>query len=179
MLNRDECLLLIVDVQERLFPHIDGSEALGESIRRAAKGAAILGLPIVVTEQYTKGLGPTIDLLRKELDSYSPIEKMSFSCMGEPAIVKVLKDLGRRQVLLTGIETHVCVYQTACDLLENGYEVSVVTDCVSSRTASNRELAIHRMERLGASLTSLEMALFELMRVSGTSEFKEISRLIK
>jgi len=179
MLDREKTALLVVDVQERLFPHIHGHEALADSLSRMVRGAAALALPVVVTEQYVKGLGPTLGLLREEIEPFDPVEKMCFSCLGEPSLLDRIGKTGAKEILLSGIEAHVCVYQTACDLLERGYGVHLLADCVGSRSPRNLELAVRRMEKLGASLTSMEMALFELMRVAGTPEFRKISKIVK
>ncbi len=179
-LERDRTALVVIDVQERLYPFIHGREKLEQELVRLVKGIRTLALPIVVTEQYTKGLGPTLPSLRDALGSdYRPLEKMSFSCCGDKPFLAELEKTGRQQILVCGIEAHVCVYQTAIDLLDQGYRVYLVADAVGSRAAANRDLAIHRVEQGGGMLTSVEMALFELLGVSGTDEFRAISKLVK
>jgi nicotinamidase-related amidase len=179
-LERSRTALVVVDVQERLFPHIDGHEALAAELVRLARGARALDLPVVVTEQYVKGLGPTISPLRDALgDAYAPLEKMTFSCCGDEGFVAALERTGCRHVLLCGIETHVCVHQSAMDLVARGYYVHVVTDAVGSRRSSNRTLGVHRMELAGALPTSVEMCLFELLVTAGNDEFRTISKLVK
>ena len=180
MLNITNTALLIIDVQERLVPVMLDKEKLLDNLQRLIKGAKVLGLPIIYTEQVPEKLGPTLpeiaDLLAGDTN---PISKSSFSCYGCSPFVQHLEKLGRTQVLVAGIETHVCVYQTAIDLLEQGYQVQLVTDAVSSRTAENRQLAIDRMKAAGASLTSTEMALFELLRVAEGDKFRQVSRIVK
>jgi nicotinamidase-related amidase len=179
-LEPDRTALVVVDVQERLFPHVHDHTDLERELIRLARGTRELGLPTVVTEQYVKGLGSTIATLRDALgEAYEPLEKMSFSCCGDNRFLDALVATGRSDVILCGIEAHVCVYQTATDLLDRGYRVHLVTDAVSSRTRANRDLALRRLEAAGVILTGVEMLLFELLGVSGTPEFKAISRLVK
>lgn len=162
------------------MPVIHDGDATARNIERLIRGAQILGVPVIVTEQYTKGLGISIEPLRNALgDAYRPIEKECFSAHGCAPFKAQLTALERRQILLAGVETHVCVYQTAGDLVMAGYAVHVVADAVSSRTPENRELALRRLVSDGVKLSSTEMALFELIRVAGTDEFRAISRLIK
>ncbi len=143
------------------------------------RGVQVLGIPIIATEQYPQGLGPTIPAIAQLFSKVQPIPKLSFSCCGDERFMKELKALNRTQVLIAGIESHVCVYQTAIDLLDSGYEVQVVADGVSSRTAENREIGLQRMSRAGARLTSTEMALFELLKIAKGDKFKEISQIVK
>lgn len=170
---------LIIDIQERLFPFIHGNEALTRNTQILVNGLKALGVPIIVTQQYTKGLGETILPLRDVLEPMDPIEKVAFSCCDEPNFTTKLAALGKSQVLLAGIETHVCVLQTALDLLETGYQPVIVEDCVSSRRLNDKAMAIERLRLSGAVITTYESILFELLRYSGTVEFKEISRLVK
>jgi nicotinamidase-related amidase len=170
-LERTTAILLIIDVQEKLMPVIANREQLEANIVRLIRGAQILGVPILITEQYVKGLGHTVAPLRDALgDAYKPIEKSCFSGY---------RELERKQVIVAGIETHVCVYQTVSDLLAHGYEVTLVADALSSRTIENKEIALRRMMSEGAKLSSTEMALFELTVASGTDEFRAISKLVK
>jgi len=139
----------------------------------------VLEVPYLVTEQYTKGLGFTIQLLRIAFGEYEAIEKTTFSCCDEPEFIKAINAAGRKNIILCGIETHVCVLQTAIDLLEAGYQPVVIEDCVSSRKLSDKNTAIERMRQEGVIITSLESILFELTRNSGTETFKAISKLVK
>lgn len=179
MINRNHALLLIVDIQGKLAEIVHQSETLLRNARILIEGANVLDIPIVVTEQYPKGLGHTVPSLTEVLGDASVIEKSSFSCCGEFAFEVRLNELHKTDIILCGIETHVCVYQTAKDLIGLGFNVHLVTDAVSSRTAENRELGIRAIEQLGARLTGTEMVLFEMLQVSGTEEFKAISKLVK
>ena len=162
------------------MPVIHDRFEVEQNLERLIRGAQILSVPVLVTEQYVKGLGPTIEPLRQALgESYRPIEKQCFSAHGCAPFAAQLGALDRRQVLLAGVETHVCVYQTARDLLSEGRAVWVVADAVSSRSVRNRDIALQRMMGDGARLSSTEMALFELLGVAGTEEFRAISRIIK
>jgi nicotinamidase-related amidase len=172
-------LLVLVDVQERLYPVMYDKMRLLENTLKLVQGAVALGVPLIVTEQYPRGLGTTLPELKSLIPDFEPLEKMSFSCCGETVFSDSLSAGGRRQVLVAGIEAHVCVYQTSIDLLNAGYEVSLVTDCVSSRTVENRDVAIRRLEQAGVLLTSTEMALFELLGKAGGDTFKALSKIVK
>lgn len=179
MLTRKNSILHIIDVQERIFDVMHNKEFLKENMVRLLKGIQVLDIPVVWMEQYPKGLGPTIPELRELLPEQKPMEKMCFSSCNQPDFLSKLKSSGKNSVLVMGIETHVCVYQTVTDLLSQGFDVEVVADAVSSRTEKNYELGLRIIESLGAKLTTVEMALFELLKESGTDEFKQISRLVK
>lgn len=176
---KDDAVLVVVDVQERLFPHIAEHEELEKKVTTLIKGASLLGIPIVVTEQYVKGLGQTIPTVAKALEGVERIEKMAFSCCDQPEFMASLVKLNRKHIILCGIETHVCVLQTALDLLEQNLNPVVVRDAVSSRFISDKESALLRMQHEGVTPTSVESILFELTRVSGTDTFKAISKLVK
>jgi nicotinamidase-related amidase len=181
-LQREEAVLVVIDIQEKLTPHIDGHQELEENVDRLVRGCHVLGVPALLTEQYPKGIGPTTRSVTAAFDETygtSPVEKSCFSSYDCREFADRLNALGRRQVLLCGIEAHVCVYQTALDLLDGGFGVWVVADAVSSRSPRNREIALRRLEQEGAKLSSVEMALFELTVESGTDEFRSISRLVK
>jgi hypothetical protein len=179
MLRRDDTVLALLDVQGRLATLMHDREALYRSLVTLVQGVQALGLPILWMEQYPKGLGPTIPELIPLLTGQQPLAKTCFSACGLPEFVAQLRATGRRQVLLAGIETHICVYQTGRDLLSLGYHVEVVTDGVSSRTATNRQLALERLHAAGAALTSVEMCLFELLREAGSPAFRQISQLVR
>lgn len=178
MLNVEDTVLLVIDIQGKLAELMYERDRLFDSAGRLIQGAGVLEVPIIWTEQNPDGLGPTVAPIASLLDPPA-IPKRSFSCWGEPRFVEEMKKLNRRQVLLSGIETHVCVYQTAADLLEQGYDVHVVSDAVSSRTAENRRIGLRKMEHLGAAITSVECALFELLRVAEGDKFKAILRIVK
>jgi nicotinamidase-related amidase len=179
MLSTDNAVLVIIDVQERLLRVMPDKDKLVESFQKLIQGAKVLGVPTVMTEQYPQGLGPTVPEITQLLPEVKPITKVSFSCCQETGFTASLEALKRKQVLMTGIEAHVCVYQTALDLLANGFEVQVVADCVSSRTQFNRDIGLNRICAAGGSVTSVETALFELLRVARGDKFKEISKIVK
>jgi nicotinamidase-related amidase len=178
-LHRNKTIALCVDVQERLFPHIHQNADLQQRIVTLVRGLNILDVPIIVTEQYSKGLGPTIPAVAEALGDVVPIEKMTFSCCGEPAVEAHLMSSGRHTIVVFGIETHVCVQQTALDLLAQGNHVVVVADATSSRTDRDRSVALDRMRQAGAIISTVESILFELLERAGTETFKQISALVK
>jgi nicotinamidase-related amidase len=177
-LDRGRAALAVIDVQEAFRPAVLDFDRVAANVGVLVQGARVLGLPVLVTEQYPKGLGETVPEIAQYLDGVHRLAKVRFSAVEAEGFPAALGDV-RDQVLLCGIEAHVCVNQTAEDLLATGREVHVVTDAVTSRTAENRDLGLHKMERSGAVLTSVETALFELLRAAGTPEFKEIQALVK
>jgi nicotinamidase-related amidase len=179
MLNRENTALVLIDIQEKLFQVIHAKEALLTNLQKLVKGARVLNVPILWAEQNPKGLGPTIPELRELLTELQPIEKRSFSCCGQQQFVKQLKKAQCKQVLAAGIEAHVCVFQTVMDLCGLGYEVQVVKDGVSSRCAENMQVGLDRIKGSGVVLTSVEMALFELLKVAEGDEFKQILKIVK
>ena len=179
MLTAESSVLVVIDVQGKLAQLMHGKEALFENLRRIIQGAQALGVPILCTEQNPAGLGPTIPEVAEALGDVVRLPKLSFSCCGDERFVRELGDLGRKQVLLTGIETHICVYQTAVDLVARGCEVHVVADAVSSRRPENKAIGLRKMTDAGACLTSVETALFELLRVAEGAQFKQILRIVK
>jgi nicotinamidase-related amidase len=179
VLKLDDTALVAIDVQGKLAQLMHNRTELFKNLRLMIQGAQVLGIPILWTEQYPKGLGPTVQEVSELLPGIQPIAKNAFSCCGERAFRAVLEPLGRRQILLTGIEAHVCVHQTAMDLLEAGYEVQVIADAVSSRTAENRHIGLEKMRDAGVVITSTETALFELIKVAEGPQFKQISKLVK
>jgi nicotinamidase-related amidase len=179
MLTVEDSVLLIIDVQEKLLRVMLGKEILVSNLQKLIKGCSLMGVPIIFTEQNPTGLGGTTPELTDLVTEFEPVIKFNFSCCAESGFNEKLKNLGRRQVIVCGIESHICVYQTSMDLLAGGYEVHLTADCVSSRTSINKELAVRRMISEGIKLTGLEMCLFELLRTSKTQHFKAISALIK
>ncbi|MEI8114280.1 MAG: hydrolase [Bacteroidia bacterium] len=170
---------LVIDIQERLVPLMEESEQLIENCSKLIQGLQILGLPILVTQQYTKGLGDTVADIKSVFNDFQYIEKRDFSCFGEPVFADKLARSGAKNVIICGIESHVCVLQTAIDMKEAGYVPVVVFDCVSSRSFDNIDLAAERFRYEGIMMTSLESVLFELTRSSAAPEFKDISKLVK
>lgn len=181
-IDRNNAVLLVIDMQRKLLPHIDDHASVEQNVIRLIHGVETLGVPVIVTEQYPKGIGHTTDGVLEALEQTKgpeAIQKMTFSSCGASAFVERIEALGRRQVILAGIETHVCVYQTALDLLDRDYGVWIVGDAVSSRTPLNRQIALDRLTSEGVKLTSTEMVLFELTVACGTDEFRAISQLVK
>ena len=179
MLQISDTALVIIDVQGRLASIVHEKEELFRNLQILIGGAKALELPILWLEQYPKGLGPTVPEVADLLAGQEPLEKLCFSACGQEHFPEKLRESGRRQVLIAGIETHVCVYQTTRDLLDRGYHVEVVADAVSSRQVENKEIALVRIRDEGAAVTSVEMALFELLRTAEAKQFKEIARLVK
>jgi len=178
-INKKHTVGLIIDIQERLFPHIHRNEKIAANTRILIEGLKALEIPLLVTQQYTKGLGETIPGITEVLPDQQRIEKISFSCCDEPAFMKELNQLDKEYVIVTGIEAHVCVLQTTLDLIENGFVPVVVEDCVSSRKKRDHRVAIDRMRKEGIIITTCESILFELCRYAGTETFKQISMLVK
>jgi nicotinamidase-related amidase len=174
-LQPERTALVVVDVQEGFRKAIPDFERVARATATLIEGAEAIGIPVLITEQYPKGLGETAPEVAEHLpDGIEPLEKVVFSAAEAEGF-----DLGGRdQALVCGIETHVCVNQTVLDLLEGGTEVQVAEDAVGSRTEENKRVGLHKMERAGAVLTSVETALFELLGRAGTDEFKRVQRLI-
>ena len=172
-------LLLVIDIQGKLARLVHDPDTLTRNVRILLQGMKLLEVPTIVTEQYPNGLGRTIEELQPFITELPLLEKRTFSCLADPSIMKSIVDAHRTDIIVCGIEAHVCVYQTAQDLLRHGYHVHVVTDAISSRTETNMRLAIRKMESQGAVLTSTEMILFELLHTSGTDTFKAISCLVR
>ena len=179
LLDRHKASLVVVDIQERLLPVITGKEAILQNAIRLIKGASVLGLPVLITEQYPRGLGKTVQDVVAALDPLSPFEKLTFSACGSDQFVASLKAQNRSQIVLSGIEAHVCVLQTCLDLIEEGFRVFVAADAIASRSPENQLLALERMRSAGAVIISTEMALFEMLERAGTPEFKKIRDLVK
>ena len=179
MLDASKSALLVIDVQGKLAQLMHDKERVFENIQRMVKGARALELPIIWTEQYPEGLGLTIPEIAQLLVDQKPVIKNTFSCFGNDEFAAHLQELGRKQILLTGIETHVCVYQTAADLTQKDFRVEVIVDAVSSRTPENKQIGLDRMKDMGVWWNTTEMALFELLRIAEGKKFKEILRIVK
>lgn len=179
MLKIDNTVTVLIDIQGKLASLMYDRDNFYENLTRLIRGAKTIGLPIIWNEQLPDKLGPTIQEVSSLLADNEPLPKNCFSCCGNPEFNTRLKSLKRKQVLLAGMESHVCVYQTALDLLKNGYEVSVVADAVSSRSAENRRIGIDAMRDAGALVTSVEMALFEMLVVAEGDIFREIVKIVK
>ncbi len=180
-LTREKSFLLVVDVQERLFAAMDPEhrEEMAKNLKVLATAARRLGIPILLSEQYPKGLGHTLPELRESLGEIEPVTKIAFSCWEAERFAERLAATGARQVILTGLEAHVCVLLTALDLLAEGYAVYVVADATCSRRRENRQLALDQLRQVGAVVTSTESVLFQLLRTADTDDFRALSRLIK
>lgn len=175
ILNQEDSILVIIDVQEKLLKSVFNKEQVARNSEIMAKAASILDLPIVVTEQYPKGLGATIDLI-KDGEFF---EKTSFNALAEENIQNKIKSFGRKQVILFGIETHICVYQTAIALLEQGFQVTVAADACGSRHKEHYIAGLECLKSDGIQIKPTEMILFELLKSSKHSKFKNIQGLIK
>ncbi len=179
MLSIENTVLIIIDMQEKLAKAMHDRENLVRRAAQMANGAKILGIPVIWTEQNPNGLGRTLPEISEFLVDFQPIVKFSFSCCGEPKFMEAVKGCGRKQALVLGIECHVCVCQTIINLKELGYDVHIVSDAVSSRTRENRDVGLERAKQSGATITSVEMALFEMLKVAGGDRFKQILKVIK
>jgi len=179
MIKTNEAVLVLIDIQDRLLNAIHNKDRLIQNIVRLIKGIKILGIPIIWMEQYPEGLGQTTSVVAKELIDIQPIRKTTFSAGRNEKFLKKLSELARSNIILCGIETHVCVYQTAADLKKKGYHVEIVADAVSSRAPSNISIGLKKMQGVGVHLTSVETALFELLEIADGDLFKQILRVIK
>ncbi len=178
-INRENTIGLVVDLQEKLIPTIPESRLLVDNTLCLLNGLKVMKVPVLVTQQNTKGLGPTIPEINGAIGNFSYIEKMTFSCYREPAFIRVLNRIGKRNVLMMGLEAHVCILQTAIDLLYNNFNPVIVDDCIGSSSENDRKVALWRMRDVGAVVTTCESILLELCREAGTDEFKEILKLLK
>ena len=180
LLDRDETALCVLDIQEKLAAGMAEKEQVFAHARALVLASLRLNIPILVTEQYPKIFGPTVVELTSALDKqYAPIEKVCFGCADEPAFMDRLKPLKRKQLLLCGMEAHVCVLQTCLALLERNWRVHVVADAVCSRRAEHKELALAQMRQAGAVITCAEAAIFQFLGKAGTPEFRDLLNLIK
>ncbi len=179
MLTVENTVLIVIDMQEKLVGAMHDRENLVKRAAQMVNGSKVLGVPVIWTEQNPDGLGSTLSEIKEHLVDSHPVVKFSFSCCGEPKFTKALEDCGKKQVLILGIECHVCVCQTIIDLKEMGCEVHVVSDAVSSRTKENRAIGLERAKQAGATITSVEMALFEMLKVGCGDTFKQILKVVK
>jgi len=175
----DDSVLIIIDIQERLANAMQAKDSVIGNCLHLLELAKMIAMPVIVTEQYPKGLGRTIEAIQKAVPDYQPIEKVSFSCCGEQGFVNKLHALKRKTIIMTGMETHVCVLQTCIELLNEGFNVHLVKDAVCSRTKENWNTGVEFMRNAGAVISCTETVLFQLLKVAGTEEFKAISKRIK
>ena len=179
LLQQKETALVIIDIQERIHKVMAEPARVIDNTAKLIRGCKVLGVPLYYTEQYPKGLGPTVEPLRVLLGEQPPIIKSRFSVCCETELVQPLQDLRIKQILLAGIEAHVCCLQSALDFQNMGFQVHLAADATSSRQAFHYDWALQRMQQNGVTLTNAESALFELLEVSGTDQFKQISAIIK
>lgn len=178
-LGREDAALVIVDVQERLASVMKDRQTVTANCLHLIEAARLLHMPTVLTEQYPKGLGPTVKEIREALPSYRPIEKLTFDCCREASFMDSVYSLGKKKIILAGMETHVCVLQTCLGLLKDDYQVHVAGDAVCSRTRENFLAGLEMMRDAGAVITCTETVLFQLLERAGTEEFRAISKRIK
>ena len=179
LLVPEKTALLIIDIQEKILPVINNHQLVVENTIKLIKGFKVLSLPIYFTEQYPKGLGHTIASITQELGDLKPFDKMSFSCSGAGNLFEEFKSKNLSQIVVCGIESHVCVQQTVLDLIENNLQVNLAADAISSRKEIDYKTALDRMRNHGAEVTTAESILFELLNFCGTPQFKEISKIVK
>lgn len=179
--KREDAVFVAIDYQEKLMPVMSNIEILRDKVMRISKGMGVLGIPAIFTEQYPKGLGRTENLeeIKEALGDFPIVEKDSFSAFGGDTFEETLKSTGKNTVLLCGIETHICVQQTAMDLLDKGYRVVLIVDCCSSRSEADKEIALRRMSAMGVEFVSVETILFEMIAGNKDPEFRAISKIIK
>ncbi|MBM3465036.1 MAG: isochorismatase family protein [Armatimonadetes bacterium] len=178
-LQPERAALAVIDMQEGFRAVIPDFDAVAARIAKAVQGAHLLNVPVVVTEQYPRGLKQTAAEIRGCLNGVAVLEKMTFSSCGIEAFGSELRGRQARQVLVCGIEAHICVTQTALDLIEEGYEVHLLVDCITSRDPRSKEIALARLQPAGAIVSCLEMALFELMSTAESPQFKAVQALIR
>lgn len=179
MISRMDAVLVIVDIQGNLAQIMIDKENLFTNAVKLIKGVKALDIPVIITEQIPQKLGKTLPQVADEIEGFNPIAKESFSCWDENNFKEKLESLNRKHVVLSGIECHVCVYQTALDLIANGYNVHLVADAVSSRTPENRQIGIDAMKSAGAHITSTEMVLFEILRTAADPRAKDFFKIVK
>ena len=179
LIKPDKSSLLVVDIQEKLAPAMSDIEGVVENTSILLQAAKRLSIPCLVSEQYPQGLGKTLESLQELFDDTARVDKVNFSCMGDEGFAKRFGALNKQQAVIVGIEAHVCVLQTAMDLLAENVQVFVVADATSSRKPESHSMALHRLSGAGAEIVTTEMVLFEWMGKAGTPEFKDLSKLIK
>lgn len=178
-LTPENTIAVCVDYQEKLMPAIHDGEAVLERAAILVKGLRLLGVPVIVTQQYTRGLGGTVEPVHSALGTYAPFDKLTFGAYDDPAIREVIDRSGRKQVLVFGTETHICVLQTALGVRAAGYEAMLVDDCCGSRKPADKDSAFRRAMGEGIGISCCETVLFELTGIAGNETFKAISKLVK
>jgi isochorismate hydrolase len=178
-LERDNSAIMIIDIQDRLARVMEEREKVIANCLHLIELSKLLHIPLLVTEQYPKGLGVTVEEIRQVLTEYKPLEKLTFSCCDDGTFPERIKRLDRRQIIIAGMETHVCILQTCIGLLRDGYAVHVVSDAVTSRKAEDKEAGIQFVRDAGAVITCTETVLFQMLKVAGTDQFRTIAKRIK
>ena len=178
-LVKEGAVLIVVDMQDKLLPAINESEIVLDNTIKMIQFAQTLDIPIIVTEQYPKGLGPSNPRVAQLFSDFKPLEKVTFSCFGAEGIEEQLKKYNAKTLIIVGTETHICVQQTALDALARGYKVQLIADAVGSRTPQNKQYGLDKMRSAGAVISAVEIALYELLERSGSKEFKAVLPLIK
>lgn len=178
-ITQENTFAIFIDFQEKLAPVMDGSDKIIEKTATLAKGLQELQIPLVVSQQYTRGLGETVPTVRDAIENFSYIDKVTFSCVQNEEINQWIENQNKKTVIVCGIEAHICVLQTVIDLIAKDYNVFVVADCVGSRSAYDKEIGLKRLEQEGAFLTTTEAVLFEITQGAKSPHFKVISNLVK
>lgn len=182
-LRKEEAILVVIDFQEKLMPAMYDRADVEDKAARLIRGCKALGVPVLVTQQYTRGLGQTVPVVAEALGEFEPVEKVTFSCCGcaafNDALEEAARETGRNSVIIIGCETHICVEQTALDLMGIGFDVFMVADAVQSRSREHKEISLRRMEKAGAVVTNYESVLYEMLGSSRAPEFKAISAIVK
>ena len=182
-LKKDDAILVVIDFQEKLMPAMYDRDDVEDKTARLIRGCKALGVPVIVTQQYTRGLGQTVPVVAEALGEFEPIDKVTFSCCGNVAFNDALEDAAGENaltsVIIAGCETHICVEQTALDLMEIGYKVFLPEDAVQSRSREHKEVSLRRMEAAGAVITNYESVLYEMLGSAKAPEFKAISAIVK
>lgn len=176
---KESAIGVVVDIQEKLFPVIHNNEELEKNVKILIEGLKALKVPVIVTEQYKKGLGDTIGSIQTLVENNFHAEKIAFSCCDEPTFMEHVETSKKRFVIMAGIESHICLLQTAIDLKERGFYPVIIEDCVASRNPENKRIAMERLRQEEIIITSYESILFELCRFAGNDAFKTISKLVK
>ena len=179
LINREDTVFIAIDYQEKLMPVMSNKEDLEDKVCRLAEGMKALGIPHIVTQQYTKGIGQTIPSVAEAIGEFAPIDKTSFSCMNNEEFRAQLEKTGRKTAVVCGIEAHICLQQTVLQLLDEGYTVYVPVHCVSSRSQRDMMWSLDRIGSAGAITTTYEAVLYELLRDAKAPEFKAISKIVK
>lgn len=178
IVNKNDAVLLLIDLQEKLMRAIGTHDTICRNVNILLKAAQIMGIPIILTEQYPKGLGATLPEIKENADRAHYIEKVSFSAF-VPELRQILSDINRKTILVTGVETHICVYQTVRDLIASGFSAHVIKDAAGSRTEANYTSGLQLMSELGAVISNTETALFDMLKSAADTNFRQISALVK